>query len=194
MNKLITIAAISAFGAAALFAQHSHNHSQPEAKPEAKAKPDAAKAGMPSREQALAVWEKLKKFEGTWKCGSEKLGEFQESYKLIAGGSVLMANEMEDKPDMAMVTMYHMDGDALMLTHYCVAKNQPRLVMTKVSDDLSTATFEFKDGTNLPSRDAGHMDSVVIRFVDSDNFKSRWSWYQNGKEGWMEAVTAKRVK
>jgi hypothetical protein len=198
MNKLITITAVTAFATAALFAQHSHNHAaQPETKaqPEAKPAPKAgAKDGKPTREQSLAVWEKLKKFQGSWQCESSGLGKFKETYKLIAGNSVLMGNEMEDKPDMAMVTMYHMDGDQLMLTHYCMARNQPRLVATKVADDLSTVTFEFKDGTNMKSRDTGHMDSVVIRFKDDDNFTSRWSWYQDGKEQWMEEVTATRVK
>lgn len=196
MQKLITIAAVTAVATAALFAQHSHNHSQPETKESKPSTKEAtpAKDGKPTKEQALAVFNKLKKFEGKWKCSSEGLGEFNESYKLIAAGSVLMGNEMEDKPDMAMVTMYHLDNDALMLTHYCMAKNQPRLTLTKVSEDGNTATFEFKDGTNMKSRDVGHMDSVVVHFIDDDNFKSRWSWYEKGQEGWMEAVTAKRVK
>jgi hypothetical protein len=195
MQKLLTIAAVSTITAAALFAQHSHNHAQPAAeisKPAPKA--DAAKAGKPTKEQALAAFKKLKKFAGKWQCNSPGLGDFQESYKLIAEGSVLMGNEMEDKPESAMVTMYHMDGDTLMLTHYCMAKNQPRLTAMKIADDLSSVTFEYKDGTNMASRDVGHMDSVVINFVDDDNFKSRWSWYEKGKEQWMEAVTAKRMK
>jgi hypothetical protein len=193
---MITVLAVTAATTAALFAQHSHSHSQPESKPEVKqnSKAAPAKAGKPTKEQALAVFEKMKKFEGKWECNSPGLGDFKETYKLIAGGSVLMGNEMEDKPEMAMVTMYHMDGDTLMLTHYCMAKNQPRLVATKVADDLSSVTFEYKDGTNLASRDVGHMDSVVINFKDDDNFSSRWSWFEKGKEQWMEAVTAKRVK
>lgn len=187
MNKLVTVCAALAMTGAALFAQHSHSHAQP-----TPAAPAAA--GLPTRELAQAAFEKLKKIEGRWQCSSPGLGEFQESYRVIAGGSVLMANEMEDKPAMAMVTMYHMDGPSLMLTHYCVAKNQPRLVATKIADDLSSITFEYKDGTNLASRNVGHMDSVVINLVDADTFSSRWSWYEKGKEQWMEAVTAKRVK
>jgi hypothetical protein len=191
MTRLVSIAAITAMTGAALFAQHSHNHAQPEAAP---ARATAPAPGKPTKAQALAAFEKLKGFEGRWQCSSPGLGEFKESYRVIAGGSVLMGNEMEDKPEMAMVTMYHMDGDALMLTHYCVAKNQPRLVATKIADDLSSITFEYRDGTNLASRDVGHMDSVVINFVDADSFNSRWSWYEKGKEAWMEAVTAKRIK
>jgi hypothetical protein len=198
MKKLITIVAVSAATTAALFAQHSHNHSQPEAgkqpAKEATKESSPARSGKPTKEQALAVFGRMKKFEGKWQCESTGIGKFTESYRLIAEGSVLMGNEMEDKPEMAMVTMYHMDGDTLMLTHYCMAKNQPRLVATKVADDLSSVTFEYKDGTNMKSRDVGHMDSVVIHFVDDDNFKSRWSWYEKGQEAWMEAVTAKRVK
>ena len=194
MKKFTIALAFVSMTAAALFAQHVHNHSttsQPEAETKAVSKGDA---GKPTKEKALAVFEKLKGFAGKWQCTSTGIGDFQESYKVIAGGSVLMGNEMKDKPDMAMVTMYHMDGDALMLTHYCMAKNQPRLVATSIADDLSSVTFTYKDGTNLASREVGHMDSVVINFKDADNFTSRWSWYEKGKEEWFEAVTAKRVK
>lgn len=91
-----------------------------------------------------------------------------------------------------MYTMVHMDGDRLMLTHYCVAKNQPRLVCTAWDEDSATATFEFLDATNLPSRDAGHMDKVVVRFLDDAHVTSRWTWYQDGVESWMEEIVMER--
>ena len=89
--------------------------------------------------------------------------------------------------------MYHLDGERLMLTHYCVAKNQPRLLATSFSDNGKTVTFTFLDGTNLPSRDRGHMDKVIIRFVDNNHVISQWSWYQNGKESWMEEIQLERL-
>jgi hypothetical protein len=84
--------------------------------------------------------------------------------------------------------MIHLDGDRLLLTHYCVARNQPRLVATQMSEDGRTITFEFLDGTNLASRDRGHMDKVVYTFPDDTHYTSRWTWYQNGQESWMEQI------
>jgi hypothetical protein len=96
-------------------------------------------------------------------------------------------------PGETMVTIAHMDGDRLMLTHYCAAKNQPRLLATTISPDGRTVEFTFLDATNLPSRDKGHMDRAVYKFVDENHFTTRWTWYQDGKESWMEEIVMERV-
>ncbi len=93
-----------------------------------------------------------------------------------------------------MMTMYHLDGERLMLTHYCVAKNQPRLVATSFGDGGKTVTFSFIDGGNLPSRDRGHMDKAVFRFIDDNHTTSQWTWYQDGRERWMEEIQLERVQ
>ena len=87
-----------------------------------------------------------------------------------------------------------MDGDRLLLTHYCVAKNQPRLMATEFSANGDTVTFTFLDGTGMKSRDVGHMDKVRMVFLDDDHFTSQWTWYQTGKEDWMEEILNERVK
>jgi hypothetical protein len=162
--------------AAALFAQ-AHDH------------------GAGSRQeltQARAAFERFKKLEGTWKGHSTKGWEESVGFKTIAGGSVVVESSFDAHPDETMMTMVHMDGDRLMLTHYCVAKNQPRLVATSFADDGKTVTFTFLDGANIPARDRGHMDKAVFRFIDDDHVSSQWTWYQNGKEQWMEDIKLER--
>jgi hypothetical protein len=75
-----------------------------------------------------------------------------------------------------------------------VAKNQPRLRATRIADDLGEIEFTFLDGTNLPSRDKGHMDRCVIKLDSADAYRSRWTWYQDGKESWMEDIEHRRAK
>jgi hypothetical protein len=48
-----------------------------------------------------------------------------------------------------MVTVYHQDGQDLRMTHYCSAKNQPRMKASSVSPDGNVVSFEFVDATNL---------------------------------------------
>ena len=43
------------------------------------------------------------------------------------------------------VTTYHLDGDALMLTHYCGLGNQPRLRLTGHGPQLQFARFDATD-------------------------------------------------
>jgi hypothetical protein len=143
---------------------------------------------------ARATFERFKRFAGTWTGTSTKGWTETMEIKVIAGGSAVV--EMSDAAHFgeAMATMFHMDGDRLLLTHYCIAKNQPRLAATSFEDGGKTVTFTFLDGTGLASRNTGHMDKVVYHFVDDDHASSQWTWYQDGKEQWMEDVTATRQK
>lgn len=92
--------------------------------------------------------------------------------------------------------MFHLDGDRLLLTHYCVARNQPRLVATEFADTDSgqVVVFSFLDITGAKSRDNGHMDKCRLTFVDDDHTKVQWTWYQDGQESWMEEILQKRVE
>jgi hypothetical protein len=143
---------------------------------------------------AARAFERFKTLEGTWAGKSTKGWEERVQYRLIAKQSCLMETSFDAHPSEEMVTMICPDGDRLLLTHYCVAMNQPRLVLTSAAPDLSQMTFEFLDGTNLPSRDKGHMDKVIFKFAGADEFSSQWTWYQDGKESWMEEIVNTRVK
>ena len=141
---------------------------------------------------ARLAFEQFKSLQGKWNGRSTKGWEEQVTYKTIAGESVVVGTSFDAHPNETMLTLFHLDGDRLMLTHYCVAKNQPRLVATQFADDGKTITFEFLDGTNMPTRNRGHMDKVIFRFLDNDHVSSRWTWYQDGKERWMEEITLER--
>lgn len=141
---------------------------------------------------ARTAFERFKKLEGSWKGRSTKGWEEEISYRTIAQGTVVVGTSFNAHPNETMMTMIHLDGERLMLTHYCVAKNQPRLVATSYTDDGKTITFTFLDGTNMPSRDRGHMDKVVFRFIDDNHVAARWTWYQDGKESWMEEISLER--
>ena len=153
---------------------------------------DAKAAQTPT--PARAAFERFKRLAGDWRGRSTKGWEETVSFKTIAGGSVVVETSFDAHPNETMMTMFHMDGDRLMLTHYCVARNQPRLVATSFDADGKTVTFTFLDGANLPTRDRGHMDKAVFRFLDADRVVTRWTWYQDGKESWMEEITLERTK
>ncbi len=143
--------------------------------------------------KAWLAFERFRALQGTWNGRSTKGWEEKVTYKTIARGSVVMETSFDAHPGETMLSAFHMDGDRLMLTHYCVAQNQPRLVATAFDDDGKTITFTFLDGTNLPSRDRGHMDKAIFRFEDADHFTSHWTWYQDGKESWMEEIRHARI-
>jgi hypothetical protein len=139
-------------------------------------------------EQARAAFDRFKVLEGTWRGESTRGWSEELHYRVIAGGSVVMETSFDAHPGETMATMFYLNGSALELTHYCVARNQPHLRATAFENGGRTVTFTFVDGGNLASRDKGHMDKAVFRFEDADHVSSRWTWYQAGEERWMEDI------
>jgi len=104
-------------------------------------------------------------------------------------GSALMSEiHAQGKDDM--ITMFHLDGNRLLMTHYCGAGNQPR--MKAVASDAKSVSFEFVDGTNIAPRD-GHMQHVTFTQPDADHHTEDWVFLDHGKE-LKELFRLERVK
>lgn len=133
-----------------------------------------APAGSPE-----AGMEKLKSLVGVWE-GKDKDGKpIQVSYKLVSGGSSLMETiDMGEHKD-GMITVYHVDGDHVMMTHYCSMGNQPRMRVSGSSD--ASLKFTYVDGTNM-SEDDPHMHQLVISWKDKDHIAQEWTMRSKGED------------
>ena len=107
------------------------------------------------------------------------MGKVHVSYELVAGGTALLERESGEKMPV-MLTLFHVDGDRLLLTHYCMAGNQPRMQAKRFDAAAGEIEFQFLDGTNL-TPGAGHMHNARFRLVDDQHFQSEWQFYENGK-------------
>lgn len=156
--------------------------------------------GSRDQSKALSPAEKafnhFKLMEGKWEGQDKSSGrKIKLEYRVIANGSVVMEiSDYDAHPNDQMVTMYSLDQGKLILTHYCVARNQPRLVAEKISEDGKTIEFKFKDGTGMKDVNTGHMHNVKVWFVGPNDHKDQWSFYKDGKETFMEEFLTKRVK
>jgi hypothetical protein len=131
----------------------------------------------------------LKGMEGNWAGKNQQGQSLEVSFRLTAGGSALMSEIHGHGPE-NMITMFHMDGDRLLMTHYCGVGNQPR--MKVISADAKSVSFEFVDGTNIGPGD-GHMQHVTFTEPDSDHQTEEWVFLDHGKE-MRELFTLERVK
>ena len=93
-----------------------------------------------------------------------------------------------------MVSMYHLDGDRLMMTHYCGAGNQPRMRAGQVGADAREIVFTFQDATNLPNADAGHMVGLTLTWQTKDHITQAWTWREKGKPDLVEKFDLVRKK
>ena len=144
---------------------------------------------------AAAAFERLKALQGTWEAPTAK-GKAKTTFELTAGGTVLV--EHFSSPALPggghMMTAYHLDGGSLILTHYCIAKNQPTLRADRFDPATGEIQFEFLRGTNMPDENAGHMRRALYRLDDVNHFTTSWEFFQNGKRTMTELETFTRIK
>ena len=121
----------------------------------------------------------LKALAGTWV--SEKPGHdgkpMTTIFKVTSGGTAVEETLFAGS-DHEMVDMYTVDGDTLLLTHYCMMGNQPRMQLKR--SEKGTMVFEFVNGGNMKSRDEAHMDSVEL-MIDGDKLTEKWTNMADGK-------------
>ncbi len=125
----------------------------------------------------------MKSLAGNWEGKNNMDESVQVSYRLTGGGSALMSEiqtQMRGRGE-GMISMIHMDGGRLLLTHYCAAGNQPRM-QASASPDGKSITFDFIDATNLAGSQPGHMQRVIFTFVDANHHTEEWHFAAPGKE------------
>jgi len=140
---------------------------------------------------ARTTFDALKALEGTWEGKNSQGQPLKVTFRETAGGSALLSEILGGGHE-NMVSMIHMDGDRLLMTHYCGAGNQPRMKATLAPDGKSVA-FDFVDATNLASPEAGHMQHVVFGMPDDDHHTEEWTFLDHGKE-MKELFTLQRRK
>lgn len=142
--------------------------------------PTAVAAAEPSSDATESVsardaFAQLKSLAGLW-SGE---GEHQHTINLSAAGTVVMET-MAPGTDHEMINMYFLDGERLLLTHYCAGGNQPQMELQSQST-RHELHFDYVGGTNLDPAVDSHIHSAKIVLVDPHTIESHWNGYQDGK-------------
>jgi hypothetical protein len=154
----------------------------------------AIQAAGPKSERSsdAAAFARLKTLAGEWEADT-RMGKAHLSYEVIAGGTALVEKETAEKMP-AMLTVYHLDGDRLVLTHYCMAGNQPRMQAKAFNPESGEVEFQFLDATNLTGPGAGHMHNATFRVVDNNHLATAWDFYEDGQKKFTETAQYTRVR
>ena len=115
-------------------------------------------------QSAEADFERLKQFAGEWVKQNGESPDFVVGWTPTAGGTV-MVEEWRHRGQSHSLTLYHLDGDRLLATHYCPQGNQPRLQL-EPSEERNTLTFNFRDATNLTDPAGDHQHALHYTIVD----------------------------
>jgi hypothetical protein len=141
-----------------------------------------------NREQSPAAGtnaglEKMKALAGTWVAADED-GKPTEQVvsviKVTAGGSAVHETIFPGQPH-EMVSVYTAEGPDLLLTHYCMLGNQPRMKADAKSMATGKLQFEFVGGGNLDPAKDKHMHAATLTIVDADHLELQGIGWENGK-------------
>lgn len=153
-------------------------------------------------EQARAAFERLKMLAGTWEGSWHGEGEAaadeahqapgaKSVFRLASAGSVVMETMAPDS-DEEMINMYHLDGSALMVTHYCAGGNQPTMLLNPQKSTADKLYFELIGGTNFDPEVDHHIHAIEMDLKDPDRIVSVFeSWNQGEPAGTMSFALAR---
>ena len=148
---------------------------------------------------AQKSFEKLKTLAGTWTGHVTSMPvdpdienkDVHATLRVTSMGNALM-HEMQGmgRPDDP-ITMLYLDGDRLLLTHYCDAGNRPRMT-ARASGDGKVVEFDFLDvagGTKY-----GHMDHAVFTIIDENHHTEEWTYMMPGDKPMHARMELTRAK
>jgi hypothetical protein len=132
-----------------------------------------------AQSDAQKSFDQLKSLAGSWE-GSVDGKPIQISLRVTSMGNALVhETRMAGKPDDP-ITMLYVDGDRLLLTHYCDAGNRPRMAAT-MTPDGKTVDFHLLDVANLNDKQDGYMQHAVFTTVDANHHTEDWTFLAQGK-------------
>src|SRR5438093_2327628 len=103
-------------------------------------------------------------------------------YTLTANGSALM-EQCRPERGHEMITMFTVDDDHLIATHYCAAKNQPQMATSAITDAQKPLAFSLVRVTGLKSQDDFHNTGLTVIQEDNDHLTQEWFYQSKGKTG-----------
>ena len=126
---------------------------------------------------AQKAFEKLKTLAGSWE-GTYMGMSMKLTIRVTSTGNAILhemtASGGPDDP----ITMIYVDGDRLLLTHFCDSGNRPRM-QGKLSPDGNTVTFDFLDVSGNTEKFLMH--DAMFTMVDTDHHTEAWTYILAGK-------------
>jgi hypothetical protein len=108
------------------------------------------------------------------------------TYTLTADGSALM-EEFRPAGNPVMITMFSVDGDHLVATHYCSAGNQPQMATAAITEPGSgVLAFSLVRITGMKTPEDWHNTGLEVHLEDKHHLLQRWTWEYQGKTGKTE--------
>jgi hypothetical protein len=123
------------------------------------------------------VYHQLDKLLGTWTGHTSEGRAYTVSFRHTAGDSVLLETWTLASGRESM-TLYALDDERLIATHYCPQGNQPRLEYSG-TDAAGRWQFRFVDGSNLHVKGRSHQQAFWLKLDGDGSFERGETYVDN---------------
>ena len=141
----------------------------------------ASTAFAADKTKSEEAFDRLATLKGEW-SGEQEGVKVSVIYTLTANDSALM-EEFRPESGAVMITMFTVDGDHLIATHYCSARNQPQMATSPITDAQKPLEFSLVRVTGLQSPDDFHNTGLTVIQEDNDHLTQEWSYQHRDKTG-----------
>ncbi len=132
--------------------------------------------------KSRAAFEQLASLVGEWR-GVNGGTPITVTYTLTADGSALM-EEFHPAGKPVMITMFSVDGDHLVATHYCSAGNQPQMATGSITDTQNNVlAFSLVRITGMITPDDWHNTGLEVHLEGKGHLSQNWTWEYRSKKG-----------
>lgn len=127
---------------------------------------------------ANAAFEKIKALAGKHETALAAVDGRKSSleYHVSANGSAVFETMFAGEPH-EMITVYTVDGDSVLATHFCSSGNQPVLRLNAAKSNENELVFEFERITGNVAGD--HINGVTFKFGEGGRVEETWSSTKN---------------
>lgn len=149
--------------------------------------PKISVAGAPE------VYEQLKSLVGDWSAELPAFGTITAQVRLASNGKAI--EEVIGTPKDNELSVYTLDGERILLTHYCAMTpdgHQVRLQTRSLGLAPQYLDFLFLNSTNLHSKTAPHMRRVLMTILDRDHYREKWTKTEDGHDTEFDLNFARR--
>jgi hypothetical protein len=99
-------------------------------------------------------------------------------FKVCSGGTAVREIMALGTPN-EMTNMYRLEGNALVVTHYCAMGNQPE--MHAFAPEGNQLMFVCDHVSDLDAPDEEYMGGLTLVFADADHLRELWSTCKQGE-------------
>jgi hypothetical protein len=147
-------------------------------------------AKQPAAPDAAAALAQLKGLAGRWEGTAAGQPGGVVEYRVTGGGNVVMET-MFPGTEHEMVSVYHLEGGELVMTHYCTSGNHPKLKLTGA--DAGGLAFGYAGGSFDPGKDV-HVHAGRLTVEDDGVLEADWTFWKDGADNGTATFVLRRAE